>query len=71
MRLISQIKSLTLSSVECQGSAVAGMWRWQAASQGFGLFFFFSMMGDEWEVLGWCGRAEARFCDDNEAAGVT
>lgn len=70
MRLISQIKSLTLSSVECQGSVVAGMWRWQAASQGF-CFSFFSMMGDEWEVLGWRGRAEAGFCDDNEAAGVT
>lgn len=35
------------------------------------LGFFFSMMGDEWEGLGWRGRAEAGFCDDNEAAGVT
>lgn len=53
-------------------SGVSGGGYVEMASSQPGFFFcLFSMMGDEWEVLGWRGRAEAGFCDDNEAAGVT
>lgn len=61
MRVISEIKSSLLSSVECKGS-------WLAVSNGGNVVMvccqargFFCVMGDEWVVrLGWPSTAEQK-----------